>query len=59
VRMKVIRLEKVVDLTNWGDIVKVKDGYARNFLIRAMRLAVGPLQMDGDHAMQIALHTDV
>jgi hypothetical protein len=24
-----------------------------------MRLAVGPLQMDGDHAMQIALHTDV
>jgi large subunit ribosomal protein L9 len=26
-------LEKVVNLGNLGDIVKVKDGYARNFLI--------------------------
>jgi large subunit ribosomal protein L9 len=33
IRMQVILLEKVVNLGNLGDIVKVKDGYARNFLI--------------------------
>jgi len=31
--MQVILLEKVVNLGNLGDVVKVKDGYARNFLI--------------------------
>ncbi|VVE31348.1 50S ribosomal protein L9 [Pandoraea iniqua] len=31
--MQVILLEKVVNLGNLGDIVKVKDGFARNFLI--------------------------
>lgn len=31
--MQVILLEKVSNLGNLGDIVKVKDGYARNFLI--------------------------
>ncbi|WP_225721105.1 50S ribosomal protein L9 [Candidatus Vallotiella sp. (ex Adelges kitamiensis)] len=31
--MQVILLEKIVKLGNLGDIVKVKDGYARNFLI--------------------------
>src|SRR4051812_18846053 len=31
--MQVILLEKVGKLGNLGDIVKVKDGYARNFLI--------------------------
>ena len=31
--MQVILLEKVVNLGSLGDIVKVKDGYARNFLI--------------------------
>ncbi len=31
--MQIILLEKVVKLGNLGDIVKVKDGYARNFLI--------------------------
>ncbi|MCI4440435.1 LSU ribosomal protein L9P [Tibeticola sediminis] len=31
--MEVILLEKVVNLGDLGDIVKVKDGYARNFLI--------------------------
>ena len=31
--MQVILLEKVVNLGNLGDIVKVKEGYARNFLI--------------------------
>lgn len=33
--MQIILLEKVVNLGNLGDIVKVKDGYARNFLIPA------------------------
>ncbi len=31
--MQVILLEKVVNLGQLGDIVKVKDGYGRNFLI--------------------------
>lgn len=44
--MQIILLEKVVNLGQLGDIVKVKDGYARNFLIpqrmarRATKLAI-------------------
>jgi large subunit ribosomal protein L9 len=39
--MQIILLEKVANLGNLGDVVKVKDGYARNFLIptRAARRA--------------------
>lgn len=35
--MQVILLEKIGKLGNLGDIVKVKDGYARNFLIPTKR----------------------
>lgn len=31
--MQIILLDKVVNLGNLGDVVTVKDGYARNFLI--------------------------
>jgi large subunit ribosomal protein L9 len=31
--MQVILIEKVANLGNLGDVVKVKDGFARNFLI--------------------------
>ena len=31
--MQVILLEKVANLGNLGDVVKVKDGFARNFLL--------------------------
>ncbi|MEQ1592139.1 MAG: 50S ribosomal protein L9 [Thiobacillaceae bacterium] len=31
--MQIILIDKVVNLGNLGDVVKVKDGYARNFLI--------------------------
>jgi large subunit ribosomal protein L9 len=31
--MQVILIDKVVNLGNLGDVVRVKDGYARNFLI--------------------------
>ena len=31
--MQIILLEKVANLGSLGDVVKVKDGYARNFLI--------------------------
>ena len=39
--MQVILLEKVVNLGDLGEVVRVKDGYARNFLIptRAARRA--------------------
>ena len=35
--MQVILLDKVLNLGNLGDVVKVKDGYARNFLITTGR----------------------
>ena len=35
--MQVILLDKVANLGNLGDIVKVKDGFARNFLIPTAR----------------------
>ncbi len=35
--MQIILLEKVVNLGDLGDVVKVKDGYARNFLIPGRR----------------------
>ncbi|MEY3484720.1 MAG: hypothetical protein RLZZ586_443 [Pseudomonadota bacterium] len=31
--MQVILLEKLTNLGNLGDVVRVKDGFARNFLI--------------------------
>jgi large subunit ribosomal protein L9 len=31
--MQVILMEKVINLGNLGEVVKVKDGYARNYLI--------------------------
>jgi large subunit ribosomal protein L9 len=31
--MQIILLEKVINLGTLGDVVRVKDGYARNFLI--------------------------
>ncbi|QET02011.1 MULTISPECIES: 50S ribosomal protein L9 [Cupriavidus] len=48
--MQVILLEKVINLGNLGDIVRVKDGYARNFLIpskkarRATETAIGEFE---------------
>ena len=45
--MQIILLEKVVNLGNLGDVVKVKDGYARNFLIpsgQARRATAAALQ---------------
>lgn len=44
--MQVILLEKVINLGTLGDVVKVKDGYARNFLIpqgKARRATPGNL----------------
>ncbi len=35
--MQIILLEKISNLGNLGDVVKVKDGYARNFLIPGRR----------------------
>ena len=35
--MQVILLEKIGNLGNLGDVVKVKDGFARNFLIPTKR----------------------
>ena len=40
--MQVILIDKVVNLGNLGDVVKVKDGYARNFLIPHRHARVAP-----------------
>ena len=45
--MQIILLEKIANVGNLGDVVKVKDGYARNFLIphgKAKRATPGNLQ---------------
>ncbi|AGX86397.1 50S ribosomal protein L9 [Candidatus Symbiobacter mobilis] len=45
--MQIILLDKVINLGNLGDVVRVKDGYARNFLIpsgRARRASAAALQ---------------
>ena len=50
--MQIILLEKVINLGNLGDVVRVKDGYARNFLIpqrkarRATEAAIAILRID-------------
>lgn len=38
--MQVILLEKLANLGNLGDVVKVKDGYGRNFLIPQKKQSV-------------------
>ena len=49
--MQIILLEKVANVGNLGDVVKVKDGYARNFLIpqkmarRATQAAVAEFEV--------------
>ena len=35
--MQIILLERIANLGNLGDVVKVKDGYARNYLIPTRR----------------------
>ena len=40
--MQVILLEKVVNLGNLGEVVRVRDGYARNFLIPRRRPVAPP-----------------
>ncbi|EXI83020.1 MAG: 50S ribosomal protein L9 [Candidatus Accumulibacter sp. BA-94] len=45
--MQIILMEKVANLGNLGDLLKVKDGYARNFLIptgKARRATPAALQ---------------
>jgi large subunit ribosomal protein L9 len=48
--MQIILLEKIANVGNLGDVVKVKDGYARNFLIphgKAKRATPANLQAIG------------
>jgi len=54
--MQIILLEKVVNLGNLGDIVKVKDGYARNFLIpKRMAKRATPAAMAEFEARRVEL----
>lgn len=39
--MKVVLLENVKNVGNKGDIVEVKDGYGRNFLIKNKKAVIG------------------
>ena len=54
--MQIILLEKVVNLGNLGDVVKVKDGYARNFLIpKRMAKRATPAAMAEFEARRVEL----
>ena len=69
--MQVILLEKITHLGELGAVVKVKDGYARNFLIpqghakRATKAAIEAkcspdcVEMEGAAVSQIAAKNDV
>ncbi len=63
--MQIILMEKVINLGILGDVVKVKDGYARNFLIpqgKAKRATAGNLrhfeerraELEKQHAVVLA-----
>ena len=60
--MQVILLEKLANLGQLGDVVKVKDGYARNFLIpqgKARRATEGALkEFEGRRAELEQTHAD-
>ena len=54
--MQVILLDKVPNLGNLGDVVKVKDGYARNFLIptgRARRATEAAIKEFADRRAEL------
>jgi large subunit ribosomal protein L9 len=54
--MQVILMEKVVNLGGLGDVVKVKDGFARNFLIpqgKAKRATEKNLKEFGDRRAEL------
>lgn len=54
--MQVILLDKVANLGNLGDVVKVKDGYARNYLIptrRARRANAKTIQEFADRRAEL------
>ena len=54
--MQVILMEKVVNLGGLGDVVKVKDGYARNFLLpHGMAKRVTPENLAGFEAKRAEL----
>lgn len=60
--MQIILLDKVVNLGGLGDVVKVKDGYARNFLIpsgrarRATQTAVAEFEARRVELEKLAAH---
>ncbi len=54
--MQIILMEKVVNLGGLGDVVKVKDGYARNFLIpqgKAKRATANNLKQFEDRRAEL------
>jgi large subunit ribosomal protein L9 len=54
--MQIILLEKVLNLGNLGEVVKVKDGYARNFLIpKRMAKRATPAAMAEFEARRVEL----
>ena len=54
--MQIILMEKVANLGNLGDLLKVKDGYARNFLIpKRMAKRATPAAMAEFEARRVEL----
>ncbi len=61
--MQIILMEKVINLGTLGDVVKVKDGYARNFLIpqgKAKRATAGNLRHFEERRVELEKqHADI
>ena len=54
--MQVILMEKVVSLGNLGDVVKVKEGFARNYLIpqgKAKRATAENMKVFGERRVEL------
>ncbi|MGH7009577.1 MAG: 50S ribosomal protein L9, partial [Caulobacteraceae bacterium] len=59
--MKVILLERVERLGALGDVVSVKDGFARNFLLprsKALRASAANMKTFEDRRAEIVSRTD-
>ena len=57
--MEVVLLEDVKALGKKGQIVKVSDGYGRNFILTKKLVLPEPIKTFGTHEVPIKLHKEV
>jgi len=57
--MEVILRQTVDNLGKRGEVVKVADGYARNYLLPRKLALPEPIKAIGDHTVPLKLHREV